>query len=130
MENARDVEVLRRPGSPQLEAQRVRGSWRDYLEPIDPADIIECADDSSPNELGEFEPFSDTCGEFEDESEEELNGLDLALFEPGSCTHAQTACCCSCPYHYGVCVAAGYLRMLIVHPSKGKNHGNCAETLA
>lgn len=119
MEGARDVEVLRRPGSPQLEAQRVRGSWRDYLDPVEPSELADGTDEGSPHELGDFEPFSDTCGEYEDEdTEEELEGLDLALFEPGG--YRRGPCCCSCPHHRDVRAAAGFLVMLVERVPKGK----------
>nr|CAD7194834.1 unnamed protein product [Timema douglasi] len=83
-------EVLRVPGSPQREARRVRGSWRDYLDPAGachvPTTDLEDYDDGEEEEedavvnSGDFEPFSDTCGECEGESD--MEGLDLTLFEP------------------------------------------------
>ncbi|KAG8317817.1 hypothetical protein J6590_018211 [Homalodisca vitripennis] len=78
-----EPEVLRVPGSPQLEARRVRGSWRDYLDPVSPDWDPDCAclSDSS-----EFEPFS----------EDELSDMDLALFEPGPPSDSRALCCAQC----------------------------------
>lgn len=70
--------MLRVPGSPQPDVKRVRGSWRDYLDPV-PGDWDSCPTDSEE----EFEPFS----------EDELSDMDLALFEPGPLGHAD---CCDC----------------------------------
>lgn len=76
-----EVEVLRVPGSPQPEAKRVRGSWRDYLDP-GPPDWENSLSDSS-----EFEPFS----------EDELSDMDLTLFEPGPPEpHCQAECALCC----------------------------------
>ncbi|XP_054273191.1 ras GTPase-activating protein raskol isoform X2 [Macrosteles quadrilineatus] len=73
-----EVEVLRKPGSPQPEARKVRGSWRDYLDP-GPPDWENSLSDSS-----EFEPFS----------EDELSDMDLTLFEPVA--HECSLCCDEC----------------------------------
>ena len=114
MEHYREIEAIRRPGSPQLDVTKVRGSWRDYLDPIDYSDIDEIEsdflefnhfesyedDEEFIMDSFDFEPFSDTCGECDNEGEEtdtDMEGLDLTLFEPikssDKCKHN---CCCSC----------------------------------
>ncbi|XP_024080981.1 probable Ras GTPase-activating protein isoform X2 [Cimex lectularius] len=80
--------MVRVPGSPQRVGAQVRGSWRDYLEDTDW--WRECRDSD------EFEPFSD---------DEEMVGLDLALFEPapsGDSKEDDDCCslCCSDCYYY------------------------------
>lgn len=54
-----------------------------------------------------FEPFSDTCGECECDEEVldlDLDGLDLALFEPAGSEESSSvcsACCCRCKEELG-----------------------------
>jgi len=128
MDGVQVVEVLRRPGSPQLNAHRVRGSWRDYLDPLEAPEVAEGTDESSPHEFGgDFEPFSDTCGELEDdESDDDVDfqQLDLALFEPG---RMRPGMCCSCSYgaNENVMCAAGFICMLVEHSIKGKWYFQC-----
>lgn len=60
-----DGEELRVPGSPQPYARRVRGSWRDYLEPPDDGVVIvrdQCVYDHS---------YDDDDDELDDEEEED-----------------------------------------------------------
>jgi hypothetical protein len=104
----RDGEVLRVPGSPQRDALRVRGSWRDYLDPgasttppSQPSTFSEEEDDDDDaccvvSAEADFEPFSDTCGEGD---ESDLEGLDLTLFEPASAADGIAPCCPQCCGH-------------------------------
>lgn len=94
-------EVLRVPGNPQPEAQKVRGSWRDYLDPTPPdwTDTdCRCLTDSS-----EFEPFSD----------DELSDMDLALFEPAS-----AVCCAMCDNQRRVPPPNMYIMSAVHQPGK------------
>ncbi|XP_069688232.1 uncharacterized protein [Periplaneta americana] len=104
----KEGEVLRVPGSPQREARRVRGSWRDYLDPETsttpppqpPALSEEEEEDDDAccvvSAEADFEPFSDTCGEGE---ESDLEGLDLTLFEPAAAVGGIPPCCPQCCGH-------------------------------
>lgn len=104
----REGEVLRVPGSPQRDALRVRGSWRDYLDPgssttppPQPPTLSEEEDDDDDaccivSAEADFEPFSDTCGEGD---ESDLEGLDLTLFEPASAANGIGPCCSQCCGH-------------------------------
>lgn len=142
MERYREIEAIRRPGSPQLEVTKVRGSWRDYLDPVEYSDLdvdsqlaedfdlgeqdyydYEYDDDELIVESGEFEPFSDTCGEYEndgDETDTDMEGLDLALFEPAGEEDRRRCrrCCCSC--FHKLEGDSGFLMMLSDHPGNYK----------
>lgn len=95
-------EVLRVPGSPQPEARRVRGSWRDYLDPAEDARIVR--DLLEPPRLeyfdssnGDTECLSCDSSEFEPFSEDdELSDMDLALFEPGPAGTSEEETCARC----------------------------------
>lgn len=142
MENypEREIEAIRRPGSPQLDVTKVRGSWRDYLDPVDYSDVdVESQttedfelnengfmgydDEEILTENGDFEPFSDTCGECENEGDEtdtDMEGLDLALFEPANDLR-RCKRCCSCLHHSPVVGDSGFLMMLsISYDRRGK----------
>lgn len=99
------------PGSPQRDARRVRGSWRDYLDPgsttsstppPQPPILSEEEDDDDDDACcvvsaeADFEPFSDTCGEGD---ESDLEGLDLTLFEPAVAASVIAPCCPQCCGH-------------------------------
>lgn len=135
MECFREIEAIRRPGSPQLEVTKVRGSWRDYLDPIDYSeeedvdyDLIGCGhfgyDDGEIGVDGfEFEPFSDTCGECENEGEDsdtDMEGLDLTLFEPVRSSEMCKQCCCPCFHRGHVKGDSGYLMMSANANENGK----------
>ncbi|XP_023708740.1 probable Ras GTPase-activating protein isoform X4 [Cryptotermes secundus] len=104
----REGEVLRVPGSPQRDALRVHGSWRDYLDPgssttppPQPPTLSEEEDEDDDaccivSAEADFEPFSDTCGEGD---ESDLEGLDLTLFEPASAADGIAPCCSQCCGH-------------------------------
>lgn len=104
----KEGEVLRVPGSPQLDARRVRGSWRDYLDPAStpppqPPTLSEEEEDDDDDDAccvvsaeADFEPFSDTCGEGD---ESDLEGLDLTLFEPAAAASVIAPCCPQCCGH-------------------------------
>ncbi|KAL1138999.1 hypothetical protein AAG570_009060 [Ranatra chinensis] len=81
--------VLRVPGSPQPEASRVRGSWRDYL--VDDPPWASGGDSSSDGDGEEFEPFSE-----DDDVADTMSTLDLSLFEPRPKTGACRLCCVHC----------------------------------
>ena len=99
---------MRVPGSPQRDARKVRGSWRDYLDPDSttpptPQPPIHSEDDDDDDDAccivtteADFEPFSDTCGEGD---ESDLEGLDLTLFEPAAVASGISPCCPQCCGH-------------------------------
>lgn len=92
------TEVLRVPGSPQPDARRVRGSWRDYLDPAADARIVrDCLERRDFFEVPDTECLSCDSSEFEPFSEDELSDMDLTLFEPGPNVSEDDACtlCCS-----------------------------------
>lgn len=141
----REIEAVRRPGSPQLEVTKVRGSWRDYLDPVEYSDVeVESQatedfeltenglgyDDDDDDEVliesGDFEPFSDTCGECEndgDETDTDMDGLDLTLFEPArDGLRRCRQCSCPCRPPGG---GSGYLMMLSANQDKrGESPGH------
>lgn len=108
MSLANEGEILRVPGSPQRDARKVRGSWRDYLDPDSttpphPQPSIHSEDDDDDDDAccivsteADFEPFSDTCGEGD---ESDLEGLDLTLFEPAATPNGISLCCPQCYGH-------------------------------
>lgn len=136
MENFREIEAIRRPGSPQLEVTKVRGSWRDYLDPIDYSDIDEIDSESIEYDRYDyddedfvldgcdFEPFSDTCGECENEGDEtdtDMEGLDLTLFEPvKSSTLACRLCFCPSFRREHIRGESGYLMISLEEKKCGK----------
>ncbi|KAK6641233.1 hypothetical protein RUM44_012942 [Polyplax serrata] len=113
MQYFREIEAIRRPGSPQLEVTKVRGSWRDYLDPVEYSDVdylyngfieydfgyhFEYDEDECDMDACDFEPFSDTCEDCENEgghSDTDMESLDLTLFEPNQSETTQH-CCCQC----------------------------------
>ncbi|KAL0275728.1 UNVERIFIED_CONTAM: hypothetical protein PYX00_003500 [Menopon gallinae] len=126
MEGYREIEAIRRPGSPQLEVTKVRGSWRDYLDPVEYSDLDVDSQLAEDFDLGEHEYYDyeyddDTCGECEndgDETDTDMEGLDLALFEPAGDGGRRRCrrCCCSCLRRLDG--DSGFLMMLSDHPDK------------
>ena len=110
-------EVLRVPGSPQREVRKVRGSWRDYLDPGVMLSEEEDEDGCVVSAEADFEPFSDTCGEGD---ESDLEGLDLTLFEPaGSPASGCPHCCREVARRHGA--LPGTLYILTTIPPNGKH---------
>jgi hypothetical protein len=138
----KEGEVLRVPGSPQRDVRRVRGSWRDYLDPgtsttpppQQPTLSEEEEDDDDDDACcvvsaeADFEPFSDTCGEGD---ESDLEGLDLTLFEPAAAANGIAPCCPQCCGHCAREVAHrnGALpgTLYILTPLQGSVTGKCPQ---